>query len=379
MTSSPEKLNGLIIAKIARVRPSNDGSHVIFGAATAHGEEIDLAVSQGQIVGLIYCASVGVARCEAKTGGARLALATSNFSIRVDEGIGEFILSAELLEHDGQNHPTILFSVTPELANHLTEIMITRPIITSKAAHESNVEALRAKQKSRMVTTARPAYPARHIFTDRLNHHLHDPLNRILIISSSLRISGDAILREMNPESLTKDKISQENQVAFFESKLFDASIVVPDFGPVQTALRNQYPDKIEMEVRPGRPDEQQFAVKTDKYADAMFGLFSGIFVQFYEDYAQWLLHNVASDVSKWPIPWSFAKVVRNSTVHSGKIYYKGRKREKIPTVIWHHLSYGPDDEGRIVFGGDFTLADILLLLMEMSDALKSVRCPVIF
>jgi len=45
MTSSPEKLNGLIITKIARVRPSNDGSHVIFGAATAHGEEIDLVLA----------------------------------------------------------------------------------------------------------------------------------------------------------------------------------------------------------------------------------------------------------------------------------------------------------------------------------------------
>jgi hypothetical protein len=367
----------LVIKEVVQSRPSNDGNHILFRMENDQGEKFDLAFPHSKMTDLIYCGSVGLTRCEAKKGNAasRLPLIVSDFKIRADERLGEFVLALELFEFDGKNHPTIAFRIAPDLAMRLTEGLVTRPTIASRAAFEGSEEARRAAQKTPMQPARLPDYPARQFFTERLTDHMHDPLNKILIISSSVRIAGDAILKEQRPDQVPEGaKISTENQVSTFESNQFNTSIIVPDYGPVQTALRNQYPDRIEVEFRPGRADPTKFSVKTEKYASVMLGLFCAIFIDFHATYTKRLETHVGDDVAKWPEPWQFANVVRNAMAHGGTINYGQRKN--VPTVTWHHISYGASDKGRLVVGGDFSLADILLLMFEMRDALKRVNCP---
>ena len=49
-----------------------------------------------------------------------------------------------------------------------------------------------------------------------------------------------------------------------------------------------------------------------------------------------------------------------------------------IPLVVsWYGLSYGPAQNKKIAIGTDLAFADILILMLEMSDELDRLGCPI--
>ena len=100
----------------------------------------------------------------------------------------------------------------------------------------------------------------------------------------------------------------------------------------------------------------------------------SPIFTAFYEDYAAWFQSNVEGDKSKWPNPWGFGRLVRNAMSHGGALNIDN---PNAPSFDWYGLRYGPTESGKKIIGTDLSFADLLILMIEMSDYLDSRGCPI--
>ena len=117
-------------------------------------------------------------------------------------------------------------------------------------------------------------------------------------------------------------------------------------------------------------------------YQSATHRLIVPIFVEYYEDNRPWLeawVERTSSPRPKhlflaFPAVWQFARVIRNGLSHGGS---------RIPIsdpafapVTWHALTYGPSDDGRRFLGSDLSIADLVLLMLEMAEALDNLGCP---
>jgi hypothetical protein len=94
--------------------------------------------------------------------------------------------------------------------------------------------------------------------------------------------------------------------------------------------------------------------------------------VLFYERHKDWLVMTYASDPDKWPELFRFLRAIRNAVAHDGKIGL----RQKDRPVVWHHAKYDQASNGRIVLPGELSVADILILMFEVSDELDRLGAP---
>jgi hypothetical protein len=69
-----------------------------------------------------------------------------------------------------------------------------------------------------------------------------------------------------------------------------------------------------------------------------------------------------------------FCRVVRNSCSHGGSVLITGKRSRP---VHWHQLTYSEADNGRVLIGGDFAMADVVILVFEASDELDKLGCPI--
>lgn len=98
------------------------------------------------------------------------------------------------------------------------------------------------------------------------------------------------------------------------------------------------------------------------------------VFVNFYENYTDFFEHEWKNNMAAWPNVIAFAKVIRNAISHSGSLRFR---TSNSPSVTWRGLTYAPADQGRKVFEGDMSAADIIFLMLEMGDALDAAGAPV--
>lgn len=160
---------------------------------------------------------------------------------------------------------------------------------------------------------------------------------------------------------------------ANFQSTQFpQLEVRLPLVGPIEEAIIDRVPNSLEIAVGPSTDPASPRTIGS--HQRLFNSIIAPVFVEFFEGNTLWLSENVNSDKSKWPEILSFARVVRNAISHSGNITIDNANA--IP-VSWYRLTYGPEQNKRKIIGMDLTFADLLVLMLEVSEALDQLGCPV--
>jgi hypothetical protein len=212
----------------------------------------------------------------------------------------------------------------------------------------------------------------------RITHtgdRLHDRIYNLCIIIEALTRGIDHLLGRHN-----KFKPGDG-----FAARCTSLRLIVrlPVYGPLESALYNRYPDSIETRIEeptfePGPPvDRPGFqpsgAFTTDGLNRLFFHLMAPIYVEFYEAYRPFVVSKCGRDLRNWPPLWRFARVVRDAIAHHGGKFRQDRKNAP---AEWRGLKYSAADDGKMIIGCDMTIADILILIFDLSDDLDERGCP---
>jgi hypothetical protein len=162
-------------------------------------------------------------------------------------------------------------------------------------------------------------------------------------------------------------------------SDSFAVDVQMPTKTPMEYLARGELPRYIDL-VFVHNILKSIHLYKVEKKANLQLfvtGLITPIFIDFFEQHADWVKDKFRGDANKnWPPIANFVRVIRNFIVHhQGKVSFENRNA---PIVSWHHLSYGPQDEGCLAvgFGGDLGLGDLIILLLEFAEELDGWGCP---
>jgi hypothetical protein len=154
----------------------------------------------------------------------------------------------------------------------------------------------------------------------------------------------------------------------------FNREIHFPMLNVVETIAHDGETFGIDIAVTERLQPAGTMRHQTQGFQPVLAHIISPLFTDYFENHREWLEERLGSDPYKWPTIWNFARVVRNSASHGGAIRW--RNPSALP-VQWHHISYGPADDGRRIFGQDLHVADLLLLMLEMDAELDALNCPV--
>jgi len=148
----------------------------------------------------------------------------------------------------------------------------------------------------------------------------------------------------------------------------------LPLGGPLQLALRETIPERIEIGIVPfTETDLPNAKIKTRGLDQIVHHVISPIFLMFFERYNDWLTRT-HGDCINWPATLNFCRVVRNAIAH-GKINIRNPGS---PAVTWRGLSYDYKSNGRTIIGGDLRIGDILGLMFEANEDLNNISAPVL-
>jgi hypothetical protein len=212
--------------------------------------------------------------------------------------------------------------------------------------------------------------------TQKGKQRLHDKLNNLLILNAAIVIAEN-YLKE-------GDAKFAPGHVAEHDRSQHKLSAVLPVYGPLEIALEGKYPNRIQVDFVPSGPPALEFDIWSagiNKSPQVTFGfvaivanIMGPIFVEFFEDYRRWVGDKFGHP-DNWPPVWSFARVVRNSIAHGGRVNIENPNAKP---VSWYGLSYSPADNGRRIIGvryPDLSSGDLILMMFEMSDALDEAGC----
>jgi hypothetical protein len=164
---------------------------------------------------------------------------------------------------------------------------------------------------------------------------------------------------------------------ADFHSRLFPLVVRLPIGGPFYGAIEVSPPDKkpnYEVTFAPAKVIPS--GAPRPGFKDILQTIFPAYFVLFYENYQPWIAKTYTSETNNWPSLFRFSWAMRNAAVHhGGQFFVRDQTR---PPLTWHSLTYKPKvDVGRLALGDDLSVADILILMFEMSDELDALGCPI--
>lgn len=199
-------------------------------------------------------------------------------------------------------------------------------------------------------------------------HRLYEPFYQLYTLTACITIAGVGAL----PVGAQPTATLGVN----FQSQKFRTEVIMPfeDFVPL--AIANKSPPFIDLEIRsirrPGHVDG--IAPEFTKFFDLAASI---VFVNFYEAHKDWFDLNLPTDVTRWPSILNFARVIRNSASHAGKLHFKGPNS---PGASWRHLAYTAADHGRLVLGSegaDLRHPDLAILMIEMAQEMDKLGVPI--
>jgi len=206
---------------------------------------------------------------------------------------------------------------------------------------------------------------------ERDKHRLFEPVNSL---ASSLAAYSIAI----TVASEGSQAFSEKNAYGFYgfpagcnaglRCVQFDRIVRLPVSGPIEAHIAHRHPDEIRVGILEfERTDyEPPGIIRTLRQMPTE--LMQSAFIPFYENYKSHIKGAFGSDTYNWPDTWNFGRVIRNAMSHRGEIYFKNPNARP---VSWRHLSYSPEDTGRLVIGEELIAGDLFILMVEMDDALN--------
>jgi len=150
-------------------------------------------------------------------------------------------------------------------------------------------------------------------------------------------------------------------------SRRFSKLISLPLGGVLEMAMNNKLPYAMEIGVFDEAPPPHAPIRQTHGFDNLVVKAVSMPFVFFYDENQPWIENTFKSYSYNWPSIFNFARVVRNGIAHKNLIHFKN---PSAPPVSWQSVTFGPTDHGKPLFTDGFWVADLLLLMFEMSDEL---------
>lgn len=204
----------------------------------------------------------------------------------------------------------------------------------------------------------------------RGKHRLLEPINDICIATDAI---GIALAVHMGQPLPTGGHV-------VYECKRLPMNVRLPTSGPAAVALSGKMPDVIKLYFHKLPPHKPLGPEGTGGFASTLTSLYCATFVNLYERSKPFLeKHFGSKDVKKWSDFWRFVWVVRNCCAHGGTLAFNDTSAS---SVVWHSIKYSPisrDFAGppRLVIGGDLSLGDLLVLMVEMSEELDAIGAPI--
>lgn len=207
-------------------------------------------------------------------------------------------------------------------------------------------------------------YLSGKVVLHRGKHCLLEPLNHFLVLAASISIAATYF---------TKGQvIFEKGDYISIECKQFPLEVHLPLSGPVQAALNEKRPDKIQVNFERTTIAQKSYHLNTSGFSEILRHTISPIFVDFYENAKHSVERQYGNGYEHWPPIWNFARVVRNACAHGGHLHMVGQNPRP---VSWHHLNYNQALNGRQIVGYDLSVGDMLVLLFELGDELdRTVR-----
>lgn len=204
-------------------------------------------------------------------------------------------------------------------------------------------------------------YLAGEIVVARGKHRLIDPLNHLLVLIQSIGVAASYY-------SNGQVSIHHGDYIAI-ECNQFPLDVHLPLNGPVQAALKGQKPDQIQIKFEPTPVKSKDYTTESNGFREILPYAISPIFISFYENARPFLASKFGTNQAKWSPIWAFAHAIRNACAHGDHLLITHHR-----SVFWYHLTYDESQNGKRIVGGDLNLADMLVLLFELSDDLDRLE-----
>jgi hypothetical protein len=199
------------------------------------------------------------------------------------------------------------------------------------------------------------------------DQRLFEPMKHIILVI-------DAICTAVAVLSKGKGKPSPGSLVNCCHARQFYLNVQLPLGSPIQTMVDNKEPTHIEVGFHPVGELAQGLTHETKFYPSVFINVINPVYVDFFEKHRPWMVRTYGTDPDTWPPLLNFTRMIRNwISHHRGCVHFMNSER---PPISWHHLTYGPDDEGKAVVGGDLELGDMIVLLFELAEELDRLGCP---
>ena len=157
---------------------------------------------------------------------------------------------------------------------------------------------------------------------------------------------------------------------------MFDAEVRTDIGGIVETFINGVPLTTIRVGICQKRRSCLLMKIELSKSSihDLLTKLLIAFLVEFFENYRAWLDKTVqANTPAEWPNVWQFARVVRNAAAHNTV----NITNPNFKPVSWYSLTYGLEQNGRVILGPDLAPADIIILIIEMDEALTALGAPI--
>ncbi len=195
-----------------------------------------------------------------------------------------------------------------------------------------------------------------------IGHRLYDPILQFL---GALAISSARLLKLPGPPPPPPGYTFEP--CTGIGSLLVGLGINVPDEIVLPLLLQNRRPDRVTLWVCKNQMALAPIGPEITTLGTAHRYVVSAVFTNFHEAH-KGLLPN---DYTLWPVA-DFGRVVRNAMAHAGRIYFDKPARH---AVQWRGLSYDHGDNGKLL-SDRLSVADILFLMMEMSEEFDALHLP---
>jgi hypothetical protein len=198
---------------------------------------------------------------------------------------------------------------------------------------------------------------------------LHERIFHLQVLCSAVGVS---VLAATGATQLDWDKKASLT----LRANVFDLNLHFSLYLPIQGAAAGMSPEKIIIPVEE-IPPRVPYQGRIPAIPLILSYIITPIFVDFVEDHKQWLAdQNIKR--ADWPGAFLFGCVIRNSMSHGGRIWMTDKKAKP---VHWHHLHYDVADHGKVAYGNatDLWVADVILLMFDMSAELDRLGCPAVF
>lgn len=196
------------------------------------------------------------------------------------------------------------------------------------------------------------------------SHRLFEPMRKVCVVVDALGIAVSFV-------RLNRVEAKMGDYVACISLQL-PIEVRLASLAPVTSIAWDRPVSGIEIGFFPVTKGPS-YQSKIAGTKDVLMGLVTPIYVDFYEQHRTWM-RATYGDLDRWPELFRFAWAVRNAiSHHGGKINITD---PNLRPVTWHKLSYDHCYAGTEIIGPVLTLADMIVLMFEISDKLDELGCP---